>query len=149
MSRAFAQQMAETRVGWVIFCIDDHYFAWPCAPNKAFCGMARSIVANVYHGWGDDNQFSDQELIDWINTCEREGSVCALDGPFDPKTGLLKGRQMEASGPRPSKNAVVEGGLTVEVPPLSADKLPCEHAYTIKLTQIEGTSTTMNVRSYR
>ena len=42
----------------------------------------------------------------------------------------------------------VEGGLALEVPPLSVDKLPCEHAYTIKLTHM-GTSTTMNARAYR
>jgi hypothetical protein len=34
--RGFADQAAEARAGWVIFCIDDHYFAWPCAPNRAF-----------------------------------------------------------------------------------------------------------------
>ena len=26
----------------------------------------------------------------WSNTCNREGGVCTLDWPFDPKTGLLK-----------------------------------------------------------
>src|SRR5450432_3711603 len=26
----FANQMAEAKVGWVMFCLDDHYFAWPC-----------------------------------------------------------------------------------------------------------------------
>ena len=45
---------------------------------------------NVYHGQGNANQFSDQELIDWINTCNRQGGVCTLDSPFDPRTGLLK-----------------------------------------------------------
>ncbi len=204
--KGFARQMAEAKVGWVIFCIDDHYFAWPCAPNKAFseytgyapgekcsrrdlildladalnargvkliCYFAgwwfdgtgldtyqarpddwwtiesvvhaanpKAIIAfsyganeqaclckgvddytggdtwskqdpkqltpqrlpsqegilwhgkiycgNIYHGQGDDNQFSDQELIDWINTCNRQGGVCTLDWPFDPQTGLLK-----------------------------------------------------------
>lgn len=34
--RGFADQMAEGQVGWVLFCVDDHYFGWPCAPNKAF-----------------------------------------------------------------------------------------------------------------
>ena len=34
--KGFAQQMAEAKVGWVLFCLDDHYFAWPCAPNQAF-----------------------------------------------------------------------------------------------------------------
>jgi hypothetical protein len=34
--RGFADQMAEARVGWVLFCIDDHYFGWPCAPNRTF-----------------------------------------------------------------------------------------------------------------
>lgn len=51
--------------------------------GKIYCG-------NVYHGQGDANQFSDPELIDWINTCNRQGGVCTLDWPFDPKTGLLK-----------------------------------------------------------
>jgi hypothetical protein len=51
--------------------------------GKIYCG-------NVYHGQGDANQFSDQELIDWIKTCNRQGGVCTLDWPFDPKTGLIK-----------------------------------------------------------
>ena len=41
--QGFANQVAEARVGWVIFCLDDHYFAWPCAPNEAldkFSGYA-------------------------------------------------------------------------------------------------------------
>jgi hypothetical protein len=32
----FARQAGEGKVGWVIFCLDDHYFAWPCAPNETF-----------------------------------------------------------------------------------------------------------------
>lgn len=51
--------------------------------GKIYCG-------NIYHGQGDACQFSDQELIDWINTCNRQGGVCTLDWPFDPATGLLK-----------------------------------------------------------
>ncbi|HXE54551.1 MAG TPA: hypothetical protein VN541_16130 [Tepidisphaeraceae bacterium] len=51
--------------------------------GKIYCG-------NVYHGQGDANQFTDQELIEWIKTCNRQGGVCTLDWPFDPKTGLLK-----------------------------------------------------------
>ena len=51
--------------------------------GKIYCG-------NVYHGQGNANQFSDQELIDWINICNRQGGVCTLDWPFDPQTGLLK-----------------------------------------------------------
>jgi hypothetical protein len=51
--------------------------------GKIYCG-------NVYHGQGDSNQFTDQELIDWIRTCNSEGGVCTLDWPFDPKTGLIK-----------------------------------------------------------
>ncbi len=51
--------------------------------GKIYCG-------NVYHGQGDANQFRDGELIDWIDTCNRQGGVCTLDWPFDPKTGLLK-----------------------------------------------------------
>jgi len=254
-ARGFATQMAEARVGWVIFCLDDHYFAWPCAPNRAFsqytgygpgqkcsrrdlimdlanalnakgvrliCYFAglngymkdpqtyeglkddgnsktppsaesrerrlavlreycqrykdkvagwwfdgmeydsysdqpndwraieaivrganpKAVIAfsagdneqacvrrgidnftggdtwskqelkkltpekwpaqggllwhgkiycgNIYHGLGDANQFSDEELVEWINTCNRQGGVCTLDWPFDPRTGLLK-----------------------------------------------------------
>jgi len=51
--------------------------------GKIYCG-------NVYHGQGDANQFSDQELIDWINTCNIQGGVCTLDWPLDPRTGLIK-----------------------------------------------------------
>ena len=51
--------------------------------GKIYCG-------NVYHGQGDANQFSDQELIDWIKACNRQGGVCTLDWPFDPETGLIK-----------------------------------------------------------
>jgi len=51
--------------------------------GKIYCG-------NIYHGMGDANQFTDQELTDWIKTCNSQGGVCTLDWPFDPKTGLLK-----------------------------------------------------------
>ncbi|MBM3853307.1 MAG: hypothetical protein FJ399_09135 [Verrucomicrobia bacterium] len=34
--RGFADQMAEGGAGWVIFCLDDHFFAWPCSPNATF-----------------------------------------------------------------------------------------------------------------
>ena len=51
--------------------------------GKIYCG-------NVYHGQGNSNQFADQELIDWINVCNRQGGVCTLDWPFDPKNGLLR-----------------------------------------------------------
>lgn len=50
--------------------------------GKIYCG-------NIYHGQGDANQFSDLELIDWINTCNQQRGVCTLDWPFDPRTGLL------------------------------------------------------------
>ncbi len=51
--------------------------------GKIYCG-------NVYHGQGNANQFSDQELIDWIKTCNSQGGVCTLDWPLDPATGLIK-----------------------------------------------------------
>ena len=51
--------------------------------SKIYCG-------NVYHGLGDANQYTDQELINWIKTCNNQGGVCTLDWPFDPKTGLIK-----------------------------------------------------------
>ncbi len=45
----------------------------------------------VYHGQGNAKSgSSDRELIDWIVTCNRQGGVCTLDWPFDPKTGLMK-----------------------------------------------------------
>lgn len=51
--------------------------------GKIYCG-------DVYHGQGDANQFADQQLVTWINTCRAEGGVCTLDWPFDPRTGLIK-----------------------------------------------------------
>jgi hypothetical protein len=51
--------------------------------GKIYCG-------NVYHGMGTTNQYTDQYLIDWIRTCNRQGGIVTLDWPFDPKTGLLK-----------------------------------------------------------
>jgi hypothetical protein len=51
--------------------------------GKIYCG-------NVYHGMGDANQFTDQELIAWIKACNNQGGVCTLDWPFDPETGLIK-----------------------------------------------------------
>lgn len=51
--------------------------------GKIYCG-------NVYHGQGNANQFSDQELVDWIRTCHRQGGICTLDWPLDPESGLLK-----------------------------------------------------------
>jgi hypothetical protein len=51
--------------------------------GKIYCG-------NVYHGQGERNQFTDDQLIGWIKTCNRQGGVCTLDWPFDRKTGLLK-----------------------------------------------------------
>ena len=52
--RGFAEQMAEAKAGWVIFCLDDHYFAWPCAPNKAFSG---------YTGYAPGEKCSRRDLI--------------------------------------------------------------------------------------
>jgi hypothetical protein len=52
--KGFAAQAAEARVGWVIFCLDDHYFAWPCAPNRAF---------EQYTGYGPGEKCSRRDLI--------------------------------------------------------------------------------------
>jgi hypothetical protein len=35
-AQGFAEEMVDGKVGWVIFCLDDHYFSWPCAPNQTF-----------------------------------------------------------------------------------------------------------------
>ena len=59
-------------------------------PQEGILWHGRIYCGNVYHGQGDANQFTDQELIDWIDTCNRQGGVCTLDWPFDPRTGLLK-----------------------------------------------------------
>ena len=83
-------------MGWVLFCLDDHYFAWPCAPNKAFSDFTgyapgekcsrRDLILDLAGALNAKGV----KLIDWINTCNRQGGVCTLDWPFDPKTGLLK-----------------------------------------------------------
>src|ERR1700757_787588 len=53
-AQRFAKQMADGKVGWVIFCLDDHYFAWPCAPNKTF---------NQFTGYGPGEKCSRRDLI--------------------------------------------------------------------------------------
>jgi hypothetical protein len=52
--KGFANQMADGGVGWVMFCIDDHYFAWPCAPNQAF---------SHYTGYAPGDKCSRRDLI--------------------------------------------------------------------------------------
>jgi len=58
--------------------------------DERYAYRGRCVSGNVHHGLGQDNQFSDQELIDWINTCNSQGGVSTLDWPFDPRTSLLK-----------------------------------------------------------
>jgi hypothetical protein len=52
--RGFAEQMARGKVGWVIFCMDDHYFAWPCTPNDHF---------SKYTGYAPGEKCSRRDLI--------------------------------------------------------------------------------------
>jgi hypothetical protein len=52
--QGFADQMAKGQVGWVLFCIDDHYFGWPCAPNKTF---------DTYTGYAPGERCSRRDLI--------------------------------------------------------------------------------------
>ncbi len=136
--------------------------------GKIYCG-------NVYHGQGNANQFSDQELIDWIKTCNRQGGVCTLDWPLEPKTGLIKdfglaqlktiARAVKADDPaakRPVYGATWESLDQRPVAPWWLDakfgiyvhwtlasvpgwgnhssfgELPCQHAYTIKVTRVQG-----------
>jgi hypothetical protein len=51
--------------------------------GKMYCG-------NIYHGQGTANQYTDQELITWLNTCGSQGGVCTMDWPMIPQSGLLK-----------------------------------------------------------
>lgn len=76
--------MAEGRVGWVLFCIDDHYFAWPCAPNKAL---------STYTGYAPGEKCSRRDLImDLADVLNPKGVklICyfaGLNGYMkDPKT---------------------------------------------------------------
>lgn len=52
--KGFANQMAKAKIGWVMFCLDDHYFAWPCSPNSKF---------NLYTGYGPGEKCSKRDLI--------------------------------------------------------------------------------------
>src|SRR5271166_2336593 len=52
--QGFANQAAGAGVGWVIFCLDDHYFAWPCAPNQAF---------DKYTGYAPGEKCARRDLI--------------------------------------------------------------------------------------
>ncbi|HLX60694.1 MAG TPA: alpha-L-fucosidase [Planctomycetota bacterium] len=53
-AKVFAEQMAQARAGWVLFCLDDHYFAWPCAPNKSF---------DAFTGFAPGEKCSRRDLI--------------------------------------------------------------------------------------
>src|SRR5947209_6669972 len=53
-AKGFARQMSDAKVGWVIFCLDDHYFAWPCAPNQKF---------DEFTGYGPGEKCSRRDLI--------------------------------------------------------------------------------------
>lgn len=61
---------------------------WP--PKNDILWHAKIYCGNIYHGQGDDNQFGNQELVDWIKTCNKQGGICTLDWPFNPETGLIK-----------------------------------------------------------
>ena len=81
--RGFAAQMAEARVGWVIFCLDDHYFAWPCAPNQAF---------SKYTGYAPGEKCSRRDLIrDLADALNARGVklICYYAG----LNGYMKDRQ--------------------------------------------------------
>jgi hypothetical protein len=52
--QGFARQMADAKVGWVIFCLDDHYYAWPCAPSEKF---------DEFTGYGPGEKCSRRDLI--------------------------------------------------------------------------------------
>ena len=52
--KGFADQMDEAKMGWVIFCIDDWFFGWQCAPNKTFC---------EYTGYAPGEKCSHRDLI--------------------------------------------------------------------------------------
>ena len=69
----FAAQMAEAKVGWVIFCLDDHYFAWPCAPNQAF---------SDYTGYAPGEKCSRRDLIlDLAGALNAKGSGSSVTSP--------------------------------------------------------------------
>ena len=92
----FAEQMAESKVGWVIFCLDDPYFAWPCSPNKAF---------SEFTGYAPGEKCSRRDLIlELSNALNAKGVrlICyfaglngymkepkALDGLMDQAAALL------------------------------------------------------------
>jgi hypothetical protein len=52
--KGFANQMYKAKVGWVMFCLDDHYFAWPCSPNSKF---------SKYTGYASGQKCSNRDLI--------------------------------------------------------------------------------------
>ena len=81
--KGFADQMAEAHVGWVIFCIDDHYYAWPCAPNQAF---------DRFTGYAPGERCSRRDLImDLADALNARGVklICYFAG----LNGYMKDRQ--------------------------------------------------------
>jgi hypothetical protein len=85
--------VAEARAGWVIFCIDDHYFAWPCAPNKAF---------DKHTGYAPGEKCARRDLISF---CCGRGGFSRGEGegrhritPDQPCSGLTSRTQAASGG---------------------------------------------------
>jgi len=82
----FAAQMVQAQVGWVTFCIDDHYFAWPCSPNSKF---------SSYTGYAPGQKCSNRDLIlDLANALNAKGIklICYFAG----LNGYMKEPQVSA-----------------------------------------------------
>lgn len=95
--------MAEARAGWVIFCIDDHYFAWPCAPNQAF---------DKYTGYAAGQKCSRRDLImELADALQAKGVrlICYFAG--------LNGYMKEPNVLAGLKDGAPRGGFNEKSPP--------------------------------
>ena len=87
----------------------------------------------------------------WRVTSENDVWYTSKDGTIYAISKRWPGKELVLSEPRPSTDAVVtmlgvtqplkwkskDGMMSIQVPQLSVDEVPCRHAYTFKLTGVE------------
>lgn len=103
-AQGFARQMEEAKVGWVIFCLDDHYFAWPCSPNHNF---------DQFTGYAPGEKCSRRDLVlDVAKALQPKGIRLVVF--FAGLNGYMKEPKVSAGLMEPPGG---RGGLNEKAPP--------------------------------
>ena len=101
--KGFADQIAEAKMGWVLFCIDDHFFGWQCAPNKTFC---------EYTGYASGEKCSHRDLIMDVADALKPKNI-----KFICYFARLNGNNKESRISSGLKDSIPRGFYNEETPP--------------------------------